>query len=94
MEGGEVKAVNFLGLVLMNHLLQQPIQIILVLHGLPQNGQLKKYGNQKQHQKINGHKTISGKTPSEFTILSGVKPSYFRFSIWFMSFLKFDLPQL
>ena len=38
MEGGEVKVVSFLGLVLVNHLLQQLIHIILILqHGLPQN---------------------------------------------------------
>ena len=38
---------ELLRLVLVNHLLQQQIQIILVLqHSLPQNGQLKKYGNQ------------------------------------------------
>ena len=36
MEGGEVKAENFLGLVMVNHLLQQ---LILVLqHGLSQKG--------------------------------------------------------
>ena len=39
VERGEVKAESFLGLVLVNHLLQQLAQIILVLqHGLPQNG--------------------------------------------------------
>ena len=55
MEVGEVKVVSFLGLVLGNHLLQQLIEIILVLqHGLPQNGQSKKYGNQKQHQRNHG----------------------------------------
>ena len=38
-EGGEVKTVSFLVLLLVNHLLQQLIQMILVLqHGLPQNG--------------------------------------------------------
>ena len=51
VEGGEVKAVSSLGLVLGNHLIQQLIQILLVLqHGLPQNGRLKKYGNQKQQR--------------------------------------------
>ena len=55
MEGGEVTAVSFLGLALVNHLLQQLIQIILVLqHGLPQNGQFKKYGVQKQRQRNHG----------------------------------------
>ena len=41
------KSSELLRLVLVNHLLQQQIQIILVLqHSLPQNGRLKKYGNQ------------------------------------------------
>ena len=52
MDGGEVKTVSFLGLVLVNHLLQQLIQIILVLqHSLPLHGRLNKYGDQKQHQR-------------------------------------------
>ena len=52
-----MKAVSFLGLVLVNYLLQQLIQIILVLqHGLPQNGPLKKYGHQKKHQR--NHESI------------------------------------
>ena len=81
-----MKAVSFLGLVLVNHLFQQLMQIILVLqHGLPQNGRLKKYGDQKQHQR---------KTPSKFAILSRVKPSDFRFVTWFIPFVKFDLPRL
>ena len=43
---------SFLRLVLVNHLLQQRIQIILVLQdGLPQNRQLKKYGDEKQLQR-------------------------------------------
>ena len=47
-----MKAVSFLGLVLVNHLLQQLIQIILVLQqGVPQKGPLKKYGDQEQHQR-------------------------------------------
>ena len=38
VEGGEAKAESFLGLVLMNHLLQHLIQMILVLqHSLPKN---------------------------------------------------------
>ena len=37
-------------------------------------------------------KTTSGKTPSNFAILSCVKPNDFRFVTCFMSFLKFDLP--
>ena len=50
--GRRVKALSFLGLVLVNHLLQQLIQIILLLkHSLPQNRQLKKYGDQKEHQR-------------------------------------------
>ena len=39
-------------------------------------------------------KTTSGKTPSNFAILSRVKPSNFRCVTCFMSFLKFDLPGL
>ena len=51
------KSSELLRLVLVNHLLQQQIQIILVLqHSLPQNGRLKKYGNQKQHQR--NHKSL------------------------------------
>ena len=90
--------MSFLGLVLVNHLLQQPIQIMLALqYGLLHNGRLKKYGDQKQlqrNQKSMSHKTTSGETPSKFDILSSVKPSDFRFVTWFMSFLKFDLPRL
>ena len=65
MDGGEVKTVSFLELVLMNHLLPQLIQIILVLqHSLPQNGRLNKYGDQKQHEK--NHKSLSRtKEPQE-----------------------------
>ena len=48
----------------------------------------------KKPRKSMSHKTTSGKTPSKFAILSRVKPSDFRFVTWFMSFLKFDLPQL
>ena len=40
------------------------------------------------------HKTASGKTPSNFAILSHVKLSDFRFVTCFMSFPKFDLPRL
>ena len=36
MEGGEVKAENFLGLVMVNHLLQQLIPVLQ--QGLSQNG--------------------------------------------------------
>ena len=47
--------VSFLGLMLVNHLLQQLIQITLVLqHGLPQNRRMKRYWDQKQHQRNNG----------------------------------------
>ena len=98
--GRRGESSELLGLVLVNHLLQQLIQIILVLqHGLPQNGRLKKYGDQKQHQRNHrslavSPKTTSGKTPSNFAILSRVKPSDFRFVTCFMSFLKFDLPRL
>ena len=48
----------------------------------------------KKPLKSMSHKTTSGKTPSNFAILSRVKPSHFRFVTCFMSFLKFDLPQL
>ena len=98
MEGEEVKAVSFLGLVLVNHLLQQLIQIILVLrNGLPQNGTIEEIWGSKATSKkprnSMSHKKLSGKTPSKFTILSRVKPSDFRFPASFMSFLKFDLPR-
>ena len=53
MGGEEVKVVSFLALVLVNH--QQLIQIILVFQFiLPQNGRLKKHGDQKQHQRNHG----------------------------------------
>ena len=68
LEGGEVKAASFLGLVLGNHLIQQLIQILLVLqHGLPQNGRLKNVGIKSKSEKPRksmSHKTASGKTPS------------------------------
>ena len=48
----------------------------------------------KKPLKSMSHKTTLGKTLSKFSILSRVKPSDFRFVTWFMSFLKFDLPQL
>ena len=92
-----MKAVSFLGLVLVNHLFQQLIQIILVLqHGLPENGRLKKYGDQKHHQRttmsmsidydksMSHKKTTSGKTPSKFAILSHVKSSDLRFVTWLL----------
>ena len=97
MDGGEVKTVSFLELVLVNHLLQQLIQIILVLqHSLPQNGRLNKYGDQNQHQK--NHESLCRikepqETPSKIAILPRVKPSDFRFVTWFMSVLRFDLPR-
>ena len=55
----------FLGLVLVNHLLQQLIQIILVLQqGVPEKGRLKKYGDQKQHQRSLCHiKQLQEKLP-------------------------------
>ena len=40
------------------------------------------------------HQTNSGKTPSNFAILSRAKSSDFRFITWLISFLKFDLPRL
>ena len=48
----------------------------------------------KKPQKSMSHKTISGKTHSNFAILSRVKPTNFRFVTWFMPFCKFDLPKL
>ena len=48
----------------------------------------------KKPLKSMSHKITSGKTPSNFAILSRVKPSHFRFVICFISFLKFDLPRL
>ena len=48
----------------------------------------------KKPQKSMSHKTISGKTHSNFAIFSCVKPTNFRFVTWFMPFRKFDLPQL
>ena len=48
MEGEEMKAESFIGLVQMNHLLlQQLLQIIVFQRRLPQNGRLQKYGDQK-----------------------------------------------
>ena len=48
----------------------------------------------KKRLKSMSHKATSGKTPSNFAILSRVKPSDFRFVTCFMPFLKFDLPRL
>ena len=48
----------------------------------------------KKPLKSMSHKATSGKTTSNFAILSRVKPSDFRFVTWFMPFLKFDLPRL
>ena len=47
----------------------------------------------KKPLKSMSHKTTSGKTPSNFAILSRVKPSHFRFVTCFMSFLKFEVFQ-
>ena len=50
--GRRGESSELLRLVMVNHLLQQLIQIIIILqHGLSQNGRLKKYGDQKQHQR-------------------------------------------
>ena len=97
--GRSGESSKLLRVVLVNHLLQQLIQITLVLqHGLPQNGRLKKFGDQEQHQRNHWSlcriKQPQEKAPSNFAILSRVKPSDFRFATYFMSFLKFDLPQL
>ena len=48
----------------------------------------------KKPLKSISHKATSGKTPSNFAILSRVQPSDFRFVTCFMSFLKCDLPRL
>ena len=48
----------------------------------------------KKPLKSMSHKTTSGKTPSNFAILSRVKPSDSKFVTCFMSFLKLDLQQL
>ena len=48
----------------------------------------------KKPLKSMSHKATSGKTPSNFAILSLVKPSDFIFVTCFMLFLKFDLPRL
>ena len=50
--------------------------------------------NSENAPKSMSHKITSGKTPSKFAILYCVKPSDCRFVIWFMPFLKFDLPRL
>ena len=82
------------------NLLRQLIQIILVLqHGLSTTRRMiekiwESKAASKKPRKSMSHKTTSGKTPSNFAILSPVKPSDFRFGTWFMSFLKFDLPRL
>ena len=96
----KVWAVSLLGLVLVNYLLHQLIQIILVLqHGLPlKNRTIEKlWGSKATSKKLRksmSHKTTSGKTPSKLAILSRVKPRDFRFVTCFMSFIKFDLPRL
>ena len=48
----------------------------------------------KKPLKSMSDKTTSGKTPSNFAILSRVKPSGSKFVTCFMSFLKLDLQQL
>ena len=59
-----MKAGNFIGLVQVNDLLlQQQIQILVLQHRLPQNGQLQKYGDQKLVD-----------TPSIFAIFSTQNP--------------------
>ena len=60
VEGGEVKAEIFIGLVQINHLLlQQLIQILVLQHHLPQIRQFQIYGDEK----------LAG-TPSKFAIFS------------------------
>ena len=89
--GRRVEADSSLGLVLVNHLLQELIQIILVLqHGLPQNSK----ATSKKPRKSMSHKTTSEKTPRKFPIFYHVKSSDSRFVIWSMSIPKFGLPRL
>ena len=88
-----MKAESFLGLVLVNHLLQQLIQIKLVLQQSTTKRTIEKIweskATSKKPWKCILHKTILGKTPSKFAILFHLKPSDFRFVTWFKSFLKF-----
>ena len=85
--GGEVKAVSVLGLVLVSHLLQQLIQIIY--NSFATLSTTKRmieeiWGSKatsKKPLKSMSHKTTSGKTPCNFTILakfSKQKVSYFE----------------
>ena len=67
VEGGEVKAVSSLGLVLGNHLIQQLIQILLVLQRSTTKWTIEKIWESKATEKSRksmSHKTTSGKTPS------------------------------
>ena len=94
--GGGMKAESFLGLVLVNHLLQQLMQIKLVLQQSTTKRTIEKIweskATSKKPWKCILHKTILGKTPSKFAILFHLKPSDFRFVTWFKSFLMFGLP--
>ena len=84
MEGGQVKAESFIGLVQENHLLlQQLIQVLVLQHRIPQNARFQKYGDQKLVE-----------TPWKFAIFFHVKHSDFRFTTWFMLILEFGLPGL
>ena len=91
-----MKAVSFLGLVLVNHILQQQIQIIMTTRSTTKRTIEEIWGSKatsKKPLKSMSHKTTSGKTPSNFAILSREKPSYFRFVTFFMSILNFGLPR-
>ena len=80
----EMKAESFIGLVQVNHLLlQQLIQILVLQNCLQQNRRLQKCRDQKHME-----------TPCKFAIFFHVKPSDFGFVTWFMSILRFGLPQL
>ena len=83
----------------MNHLFQQLIQIIPVLqHDLPQNGRLKKYGDQKQHQKKHGSlchiEQPQEKIPVNLLFFPHKKPNDVKFVAWFMLILKYGPPRM
>ena len=88
VEGGVVKAETFFGLVLVNHLLQQLIQINTSFTTRSTTKRMVQEirgskATAKKLRKSMSHETTSGKTPSKFAILFHVKSSDFRFT-WFM----------
>ena len=60
---------------------KQLMQILVLQHRLPQNGRLQKHGDQKLVETLCKN-------------FLHVKRSDFRFVTWFISILKFGLPQL